>query len=75
MSAGNRYLVFYAGLLYEDYPAPPLPERIWKPCWPRDLPDGAYILNPDNEWFRSDLTPVLLEEVPKELRALVLLLT
>lgn len=63
------FYVFYAGLLYGEYTHP-------IKAWLRELPNGAYIYFPeDQEWRLNDLTPVLLEDVPKELRLQVLLLT
>ena len=45
----------------------------------RELPKDAFIKfdntrNNTNRWYRPDLTPVLLEDVPKEYRAMLLLL-
>jgi hypothetical protein len=71
----DTYLVFYAGLFYGEFPAPPLPFRMWKTDFPRDLPDGAYIRTPEDTWFRADFTPELLDHVPKELRTFALLLS
>ena len=71
--------VFYAGMLYSQV-------NEIKSGFTIDLPDGVYIYfdrsqNPKkptqfgyNGWYRKDLTPVLLEDVPKELRMLQLLL-
>lgn len=65
----SRYYVFYATLLYGEYSTY---EALLT------LPDGVYIYKPKNHsgsyWFLKDLTPVLIEDVPKELRALVLLM-
>ena len=72
-------LVFYAGLLYGEYPF-----NEWSPfkgLW--GLPDGAYILLPhhsdvftgNTRWYHPDFTPVLLMDVPKEYLVLSLLLT
>jgi hypothetical protein len=43
----------------------------------QEIYDGGYIYSPKmtTTWWRCDLTPVLIHDVPKELRALVLLLT
>lgn len=65
----NSVYVFYATLLYGEYSrTPSLAE----------LPEGCYLYYPmDNykkHWYLKDLTPVLLEDVPKPLRALVLLM-
>lgn len=69
-------LVFYAGLLYAEYPfdeRSPFKALI-------GIPDGAYVRFPDDRghwgphWYRSDFTPVLLADVPKEYLVLALLL-
>ena len=69
--------VFYAGQLYEEWNLPLfLKER-------HDIPDGAYVLVPpgmrialrEPGWYRKDLTPVLDQDVPPTLKALLLLLT
>ena len=64
----GRYYVFYATLLYGEYAS----------LYLHSFPDGVYIYEPKarggNYWFLKDLTPVLIEDVPKELRALVLLM-
>ena len=71
--------VFYAGMLHSEH-------NNMKPDVRLDLPDGCYIFlnrkyagNPSafalQGWYRKDFTPVLLEDVPKELRMLQLLLT
>lgn len=74
--------VFYAGMLYGEYDGKvvsnhQLSTRLL------DTPEvynGCYILITYRApfvqvWLRGDLTPVRLEDVPKELRVLVLLLT
>lgn len=64
-----RVLVFYAGMLYQDSL---VNSYDWtKPFRGGSLPDGAYVYmreqNHDfTEWYRSDFTPVLLNDVPKE---------
>ena len=63
--------VFYATLLYGIYPL----ER--RSQFLHEVPDGVYVYMPwdkDVCWYLKDLTPVLIEDVPKELRALVLLM-
>ena len=72
-------LVFYAGLLYGEYPF----DEMTPFKGLRELPDGAYILLPHHSskfignirWYRPDFTPVLLMDVPKEYLVLSLLLT
>ena len=69
--------VFYANLLYEEW------DMTLYPKGRLDIPDGAYIhippgiLNVITEpgWYRKDLTPVLDQDVPPTLKALLLLLT
>lgn len=41
-----------------------------------EIYNGGYLYLPseNHRWLRADLTPVLLEDVPKELRLLVLLM-
>jgi len=65
----KRVIIFYAGLVYGDYDV--CPRRA-------DLPDGVFIYFKEaheKQWFLKDLTPVLLQDVPKELLLNVLLLT
>lgn len=74
MKTSKPFQVFYAGLHYDTYPREQ--SRPW--TMPGGLPDGAYIYDPDQvafaRWYRSDHTPVLLQDVPPELKAWVLLL-
>lgn len=74
----NNTLVFYANQLYGEY--------AWSSILLfnelRNLPEGAYIRSPHSKyednvptWYRSDFTPVLDSDIPKELLVLVLLLT
>ena len=73
----DKVLVFYANMFYGDYhhyKLAPFRELT-------DLPDGSYIRLPPLwigdkvTWYRSDFTPVLDLDVPKELLVLCLLLT
>jgi len=43
----------------------------------QEIYDGGYVYAPtyNKKWWRCDATPLLLDDVPKELRALALLLT
>ena len=63
--------VFYATLLYGEYTINTAP-----PYW--DLPEGCYLYFPKDpyrkHWYLKDLTPVLPEDVPKELKTLALLM-
>lgn len=74
----DRVLVFYANQLYGDFKH----TRFNAFRELTGLPDGAYIrLPPDSywgvehTWYRSDFTPALDSDVPKELLVLCLLLT
>lgn len=72
--------VFYAGLLHSEHEVfLPFPYGTLRAD---EIPDGAYIyfeqLVPvwiECHWLRSDFAPVLLEDVPKELLMLTLLLS
>lgn len=71
----SKVLVFYATLLYGEYEASTFREL------PRqELPDGCYIRYPhapwwsDYLWYRKDLIPVPLKDVPKEIKALCLIM-
>lgn len=70
----KRFTVFYAGLVYGEF-------EDAKSQWLYALPDGVYLYcreasgrQGDPKWLLKDLTPVLLEDVPKELRMNVLLM-
>ena len=71
----NKVLVFYATLLYGEYEY-----TQWCHSLRLELPDGCYIRyqryawRGDPIWYRKDLTPVLIEDVPKEIKALCLLM-
>ena len=65
------WYVFYGIQLYGTYiPFRNVPFQ--------ELPDGCYIYHPSDRlkkyWYLKDITPVLLEDVPKELRTLCLLI-
>ena len=72
----KRITIFYAGLIYDEFDD-------WSSVRPHDLPDGAYILSVHGEtkmpfWYivrHAGANAISLEEVPKELRTLQLLLT
>ena len=67
----NKVYVFYATLLYGEYAITTLPPY-------RDLPEGCYLYFPNATyrkcWYLKGWTPVLPEDVPKELKTLVLLM-
>ena len=62
------FYVFYAGLLYSQ-------ELKITKDWTLDLPDGAYVYDVKQQQWFLDFESVLLEDVPKELRLQILLLT
>lgn len=72
-------LVFYAGLLYGEYTWEEF--RNLQVTADPEIYNGGYLYNPIDlragvvVWYRMDGTPMLLEDVPKPLRTLVLLLT
>lgn len=68
-------MVFYAGLVYDEHD---IPTDVKMHTFPND----AYIYcrdatgrQGDPRWLLADHTPVLLEDVPKDLRLLVLLMS
>ena len=67
----SKVYVFYATLLWGEYTINTVPPY-------RDLPEGCYLYYPKDRykiyWYLKDLTPVLPEDVPKELKTLVLLM-
>ena len=67
----SKVYVFYATLLWGEYTIHTTPPY-------RDLPEGCYLYYPKDPynkyWYLKDLTPVLPEDVPKELKTLVLLM-
>jgi hypothetical protein len=74
--------VFYANLVYGNFTYGDGPGQFFDECGLRDLPDGCYLkFHSDMEvwwpglWYLQDLTPVLPDDVPKELRLLTLLIT
>lgn len=80
----SEVLVFYAGLLYREYNHDEF--RNARYDWPQDLYNGAWIyvhirserhlrFGVSPGWWKADLTPVLIEDVPKELRTIVLLMS
>lgn len=70
--------VFYAGQLlisFEDNASFNNWRRMQPNCWP-EVYNGGYVYRPtDQTWWRMDITPVLIEDVPKEIRMQALLLT
>lgn len=66
--------VFYGTQLYGEYAS-------WCALWAAEhlseIYNGAYVYDKDqplNHWFTMDGCPVLIEDVPKELRLLALVL-
>ena len=69
-------LVFYEGKLLKRIPPKDANYPLWMVC---DMQEGCYVCVPAGKqglrWYREDHTPVLIEDVPKELQALALLLS
>ena len=67
----SKAYVFYATLLYGEYTINTMPPY-------RDLPEGCYLYFPNEPykkyWYLKGMTPVLEEDIPKELKTLVLLM-
>ena len=76
----NGGYLFYAGLLVEHI-APTLYLSLHiKSMHGQEIYDGGWVYaqwdkGRPYEWWRCDMTPCHIEHVPKELRALALLLT
>ena len=66
-----RFYVFYATLLYGEY-------TTISSALLREFPEGCYLHFPRGNcgtyWYLKDMTPVLEEDIPKELKTLVLLM-
>jgi hypothetical protein len=74
----SKAYLFYGTQLVEEFLASdPRPNNGIKSVYGQEIYDGGYMYYPNakTEWWRCDLTPVLLADVPKELRAFALLLT
>lgn len=74
----KRYTVFYAGQLYIEFEYP-IQFHVWRRnqvTEDREIYNGALIYeSTKQEWWNMDMTPVLLNDVPKRLRVLALLLS
>ena len=73
--------VFYAGLLYSQF-STLNGFLLFKNQCGAEIYNGAYVYSrryahvpTENNWYRMDGSPVFIEDVPKELRLLLLLLT
>lgn len=67
-----RYTVFYGTQVYDSIDS--LKFNVLRNV-PDEIYNGAYLYDAtEREWFRMDRCPVLLEDVPKILRMLVLVL-
>ena len=63
----KRFVVFYAGLLYDEC-------DIFPPRW--DYPDGVFIHDRrETQWYLLDHTPYLEDQIPKHLKLSLLLLS
>lgn len=72
----SKAYLFYGTQLVEEFESRDLTSRKILHTHGREIYDGGYIHAPlmTRTWWRCDLTPVLLADVPTELRALALLL-
>lgn len=68
------YMVFYAGLLYGEYAEAGL--RLLQVQGSLEIYNGAFVYSKEERrWYRMDMTPYPSEHIPKELKAMLLLLT
>lgn len=66
-AAVKEVRIFYAGLLYGECSQSTLRRMKWDPAG--KIYNGAYCYTTsDQKWWRMDGTPVLLSDVPKDLR-------
>ena len=70
----SSVLIFYGTLIYGECTM----ANIKNTSFRLDLPDDCllYFKPPlfDRHWYRKDLTPVLIEDVPKEIKMLCLVM-
>jgi hypothetical protein len=73
----KAYLFYGTQLVEEFLASDPSPDSRIKSVYGQEIYDGGYMYYPvtKTNWWRCDMTPCPIEHVPKELRALVLLLT
>lgn len=74
----SKAYLFYANQLVDTFDSPNLSRHV-RETHGQEVYNGAYLYAPWDsrspyEWWRCDITPVPLAHVPKELRALQLLL-
>lgn len=77
----RMFTVFYAGEVHDEFDsfsdnfkAETL--KLFRTACDQEIYNGAYVhLRTTKQWYRVDGTPVLLSDVPKRLRVLVLLLS
>lgn len=66
-------IAIHAETVLAEYPKGPTRSEL------RQLPDDVVVFFPECSqrvfWYRKDLTPMLLQDVPKQARAMVLLLS
>ncbi len=74
----SKAYLFYGNQLVDEFLASEsyINKRI-KSVYGQEIYDGGYIYSPllTTTWWRCDMTPCHIEHVPKELRALALLIT
>lgn len=73
----TEYRVFYANQLYMDWFVRP-PKQSFLSLLGSEIYNGGYLKGRNGfwkptDWYRCDQTPVLLADVPKELRLLELI--
>ena len=69
--------VFFEGQLlisFEDNVSFQQWRRMLPNCWPEVYNRGYALSTAGQEWWRMDLTPVLINDVPKEIRVMALLM-
>lgn len=71
----KMFTVFYAGEVHDEFDSLSA-LKLFRTACDQEIYNGAYVhLRTTKQWYRMDGTPVLLSDVPKRLRVLVLLLS
>lgn len=74
----QAYLLYGTQVVDQFLASEPSPNQRIKSVYGQKIYDGGYLYYPKAniyQWYRCDLTPRQPDDVPKELRALALLLT
>jgi phage pi2 protein 07 len=73
----SKAYLFYGTQLVAELESQETSSQMIRERFGQEIYNGGYMYYPvtKTNWWRCDMTPCLIEHVPKELRALALLLT